>query len=113
MRQAGGRLCREIHQLPLRRFVFAVSEGDESSNYRNQIELTQGSIHTDINRNRRQHSEIREPGGAVEIQIDELHQNTKKKSSRAGTFCFLVTLKKHDRCQKLRRKIAQVELAHR
>ena len=30
----------------------------------------------------------------------------------AGTFSFLVTLKKHKRCEECRRKIVRIELAH-
>jgi hypothetical protein len=36
MRQAGGRLWREIREVPLLRYVFAVSESDELTNYSNQ-----------------------------------------------------------------------------
>jgi hypothetical protein len=32
--------------------------------------------------------------------------------NRAGTFGFLVTLKKHERCERCRRRIARTELAH-
>ena len=40
--------------------LFAVSESDELSNYSNQVTQAQRSIHTDISRNRRQYSEIRD-----------------------------------------------------
>jgi hypothetical protein len=38
---------------------------------------------------------------------------TQEEWNGAGTFCFLVTLKKHERCEKRRRRIAPIELAHR
>ncbi len=60
MRQAGGRLWREIREVPLLGYVFAVSESDELTNYSNQVTQAQRSIHTDISRNRRQYSEIRD-----------------------------------------------------
>src|SRR6266404_242899 len=41
MRQAGGRLWREIREVPLLRYVFAVSRCDELANARNQIEQAQ------------------------------------------------------------------------
>ena len=60
MRQAAGRLWREIREVPLLRYVFAVSESDELTNCSNQVTQAQRSIHTDISRNRRQCSEIRD-----------------------------------------------------
>jgi hypothetical protein len=36
-----------------------------------------------------------------------------KEWNGAGTFSFLVTLKKHERCEKSRGRIARIELAHR
>ena len=39
--QAGGRLWREIREVPLLRYVFAVSRCDELANARNQIEQAQ------------------------------------------------------------------------
>jgi hypothetical protein len=38
MKQARGRLWREIREVPPLRYVFAVSENDELTNYRNQID---------------------------------------------------------------------------
>ena len=38
---------------------------------------------------------------------------TKRRRNGAGTFGSLVTLKKHERCEKRRRRIARIELAHR
>jgi hypothetical protein len=48
MRQAGGRLSREIREVPLLRYVFGVLESHELTNYRNQVEQALGSIYTDI-----------------------------------------------------------------
>ena len=44
--------------------------------------------------------------------VDEIHK-TQEEWNRAGTFGFLVTLKKHEGCEKRRRRIARIELAHR
>jgi len=44
--------------------------------------------------------------------VDEIHE-TQEEWNGAGTFGFLVTLKKHERCEKRRRRIARIELAHR
>ena len=44
--------------------------------------------------------------------VDEIHK-TQEKWNGAGTFGFLVTLKKHEGCEKRRRRIARIELAHR
>jgi hypothetical protein len=48
----------------------------------------------------------------VEIHVDQIHK-TQKKWNGAGTFRFLVTLKKQERCEKRRRRIARIELAYR
>ena len=47
-----------------------------------------------------------------EIHVDQIHK-TQKKWNGAGTFGLLLTLKKHERCEKRRRRIARIELAHR
>ena len=44
--------------------------------------------------------------------IDDI-QKTQKEWNGAGTFGFLVTLKKHEGCEKCRRRIVRIELAHR
>jgi hypothetical protein len=44
--------------------------------------------------------------------IDEI-QKTQEEWNGAGTFGFLVTLKKHERCERHRRMIARIHLAHR
>jgi hypothetical protein len=41
MVQAGGRLWREIREVPLLRYVFAAAESDELTSYSNQIEQAQ------------------------------------------------------------------------
>ena len=61
MMQAGGRLWREIREVPLLRYVFAVVESDELTSYRNQIEQAQCSIHTEMSRDRG--AMLRESGG--------------------------------------------------
>jgi hypothetical protein len=177
-----GPSLREIREVPPLRYVFAVSESDELTNYSNQVTQAQRSIHTDIGRNRRQYSEIRDSesrkniglrrvGEAVaereeshrplirivqstslkpdDLQrgcplnnlsprdvaprcgysasgrrlsflasvptggdhVDEIHK-TQEKWNGAGTFGSLVTLKKHERCEKRRRRIARIELTH-
>lgn len=62
MRQTEGRRWREIREVPLLRDVFAASESDELTNYRNQVTQAQWSIPTDISRNLRQHSKILDLG---------------------------------------------------
>jgi hypothetical protein len=53
--------------------------------------------------------EIRPPS---QDPIDEI-QKTQEEWNGAGTFDFLVTLKKHERCERCRRRIARIEPAHR
>jgi len=43
----------------------------------------------------------------------ENHKNAGKKENRAGTFGFLVTLNKHERCEPSRRRIQGIELLWR
>jgi hypothetical protein len=96
-----------------------VSESDELVNCRDKVAQAQQSIHTDISRNRRQCSVIREAGRVpqadwrlssaprsrlTEIQVDEIHK-VKKKWNGAGTFRSLVTLKEDERCETRRRTI--------
>src|SRR5215469_13820166 len=57
--QAAGLLWSEIREVSLLRYVFAVSESDELTNYGDQVAQAQRSIHTNISRNHRQSSEIR------------------------------------------------------
>jgi len=53
--------------------------------------------------------EVRPPS---QDPIDEIHK-TQKECNGAGTFGFLVTLKKHEGCDLCRRRIARIELARR
>ena len=102
MRQAGGQLWREIREVPLLRCVCEI-ESDELTNYRHQVAQAQRSIHTDISRNRRQSSEIRNSENwnnrpskiAVLTCILEIHK-TQAELNGVGTFGLLVTLKKHE-----------------
>jgi hypothetical protein len=89
-------------------------ESDELASYGNKGRQVHGTIHTDISRERRQCSEIREAGDgnlvprfekpeehlafencSLNMQIGD-SQNPEE-SNGAGTFRFLVTLKKHER----------------
>jgi hypothetical protein len=67
-----GPSLEEIREVPLLRYVFAVSESDELANYRNQVTQAQRSIHTDMSRNRRQCFEIRDSKGRKNIGLRKL-----------------------------------------
>jgi hypothetical protein len=47
-----------------------------------------------------------------EDHVDEIHK-TQWEWNGVGTFGILVTLKKQERCEKRRRRIARIALAHR
>jgi hypothetical protein len=51
-------------------------------------------------------------GGAGGDHVDAIHK-TPEKWNGAGTFGSLVTLKKHEGCEKWRRRIERIELTHR
>lgn len=76
MRHAGGRPWREIREVPLLRYVLAVSQSDELTNFRNQVAQAQRSIHTDISRNRYQCSEIRDSESRKNIGFRKLAVST-------------------------------------
>jgi len=68
----GGKYAR-FHLL---RYVFAVAESDELTSYSNQVTEAQRSIHTDISRNRRQYSEIRDSESRKNIAFENCSLNT-------------------------------------